>query len=83
MTEAALKKTIKDRCKQCNLEKDLDLCKNCKLNNPKNINLSILKYCKECLNGNTLEYCGCEDSCPLYKVVPILKSEFAEKLKKK
>jgi len=83
LTESVLKKAIKDRCKQCNSEKDENLCKGCKLNNPKNYSLSILKYCKECLNGNDLEYCGCENSCSLYKCIPTLKSEIAEKLKRK
>ena len=83
MTESVLKKAIKERCKQCNSEKDESLCKGCKLNNPKNYSLSILKYCKECLNGNDLEYCGSENLCPLYKYIPTLKSEITEKLKKK
>lgn len=83
MTDASLNKAIKERCKQCNSDKDLEICENCKLNNRKNVRLSILKYCKECLNGNDLEYCGSEDFCPLYKYIPSLKSEIAEKLKRK
>lgn len=83
MTDSVLEKAIKARCKECNSEKDKELCKGCKLNNPKNKSLAILKYCKECLNGNSLEYCGSETTCSLYKYVPKLKAEITEKLKKK
>lgn len=82
MTDSVLEKAIKARCKECNSEKDLELCKGCKLKG-NNKSLSILKYCKECLNGNDLEYCGCEETCALYKYIPKLKAEIVEKLKKK
>lgn len=85
ITDAKLKRAINERCKQCDCgePRDTSLCNDCQLKpgrfTPKN---AVLKYCRDCRGGNSLEFCGCEDTCPLYKFMPALIKEIADRMKK-
>lgn len=85
ITDTKLKKAISERCKQCNCgeKKDENRCKICELK-PGRFALknSVRKYCKTCRNGNSIEYCGCEEKCSLYQFIPALIKEISDKLKK-
>lgn len=83
LTNAELKKAIKLRCKDCTPDKkDPALCKTCSLSKVTDTNIKrmLLKYCKDCRNGNEFEVCNSED-CPLYKYMPVLIKEAGDKLK--
>lgn len=84
ITDTKLKRAINERCKQCDCgeKRDEVICKDCELRPnrfaPKN---AVMKYCKSCRNGNSLEFCGCEETCPLYKFMPAIIQEVADKIR--
>lgn len=78
--DSTLLKVIQARCKQCNTENDKELCKGCIIKRCSSPKTAMLRYCKECRNGNPLEFCGCEDECPLYKYMPLLLQEQSNKI---
>lgn len=83
LTDTELKKAIKVRCKDCCPDgKDEKLCKSCSISKitETNIRRMLLKYCKDCRNGNDFEVCNSED-CSLYKYMPVLIKEAGDKLK--
>ena len=81
VTDATLKKAIKERCKDCCPDgKDKELCKKCPMAAPTNIRRAIMKYCKECRNGMEFEVCVSKD-CALYVHMPELLKEAADTLK--
>ena len=68
----------------CGEKRDEAIRKDCELRPnrfaPKN---AVMKYCKSCRNGNSLEFCGCEETCPLYKFMPAIIQEVADKIRGK
>lgn len=81
ISEKQLKTCIAKRCKDCQPDEFVEgYCVGCGLK--KGTKKGVLSYCKACLHGNPFEVCN-ESLCPLKKIIPELKKEIADVIRKK